>query len=149
MRLLVAMTVLALNGGTLVAQGKEVLKVPGAVDGIPFSPVVKVGNLLFLSGQIGNVPGTRQLADTGIAGQTRQTLENIKALLAAAVHGVHRCVVGDVGRERVGARGEVHGVPGRHRRLRSDERRVRRLLSQGSRRRAPPWRGRAWRWVRG
>src|SRR2546430_6992370 len=31
-----------------------------------------------------NVPGTRQLADGGIAGQTRQVLENIKAVLAFA-----------------------------------------------------------------
>lgn len=92
MRALVTMSVLALATGTLAAQGKEVLRVPGAVEGIPFSPVVKVGNLLFLSGQIGNVPGTRQLADTGIVGQTRQTLENIKALLAAAGSGLERAV---------------------------------------------------------
>lgn len=76
--------------GQLEAQGREVLKVPGAVAGIPFSPVVKVGNLLFLSGQVGNVPGTRQLADTGIAGQTRQALENIRALLVAAGSGLER-----------------------------------------------------------
>lgn len=57
---------------------------PGEVRGLPFSSAVRVGNLLFLSGQIGNVPGTRQLADTGIAGQTRQALENVKAVLVAA-----------------------------------------------------------------
>lgn len=87
MRLVMLMCLVA---GPLAAQGKEVLKVPGAVEGIPFSPVVKVGNVLYLSGQIGNVPGTRQLADTGIAGQTRQTLENIKALLTAAGSGMDR-----------------------------------------------------------
>jgi reactive intermediate/imine deaminase len=81
---------LSLVASELEAQGKEVLKVPGAVEGIPFSPVVKVGNILYLSGQIGNVPGTRQLADTGIAGQTRQTLENIKGLLTAAGSGMDR-----------------------------------------------------------
>ncbi len=82
--------ILCSMAGTLAAQGKEVLKVPGAVEGIPFSPVVKVGNILYLSGQIGNVPGTRQLADTGIAGQTRQTLENIKGVLTAAGSGMDR-----------------------------------------------------------
>ncbi len=92
MRVLVVLSGLLLAAGQLEAQGKEVLKVPGAVEGIPFSPVVKVGNLLFLSGQIGNVPGTRQLADTGIAGQTRQTLENIKAMLVAAGSGLDRAV---------------------------------------------------------
>jgi reactive intermediate/imine deaminase len=42
------------------------------------------------------VPGTRQLADTGIAGQTRQTLENIKATLTAAgssMERVFKCTV--------------------------------------------------------
>ena len=48
--------------------------------------------MLYLSGQIGNVPGTRQLADTGIAGQTRQALENIKAVLAAAGSSLDRAV---------------------------------------------------------
>lgn len=82
--------ILCLMAGSLVAQSKEVLKVPGAVEGIPFSPVVKVGNVLYLSGQLGNVPGTRQMADTGIAGQTRQTMENIKALLVAVGSGLDR-----------------------------------------------------------
>ncbi|HEX9488543.1 MAG TPA: Rid family detoxifying hydrolase [Gemmatimonadales bacterium] len=63
---------------------RQVLHGPGEVPGLPFSSAVRVGDLLFLSGQIGNVPGTRQLADGGITGQTRQTLENIKAVLAFA-----------------------------------------------------------------
>jgi reactive intermediate/imine deaminase len=92
MRGLLAIIVLALATGTLAAQGKEVLDVPGRVEGLPFSPAVRVGNLLFLSGQLGNVPGTRQLADTGIAGQTRQTLENIKGLLTAAGSSMERVV---------------------------------------------------------
>src|SRR2546426_7055028 len=62
----------------------SVIHGPGEVPGLPFSSAVRVGDLLFLSGQIGNVPGTRQLADGGIAGQTRQVLENIKAVLAFA-----------------------------------------------------------------
>jgi len=95
MRILVTLG-LCLGAGGLAAQSKEVLKVPGAVEGIPFSPVVKVGNVLYLSGQIGNVPGTRQLADTGIAEQTRQTLDNIKGLLTAAgssMERVFKCTV--------------------------------------------------------
>ena len=65
---------------------------PGGLTGLPFSPAVRVGNMLYLSGQIGNVPGQRQLADTGIAGQTRQTLENIKAVLAHAGSSMERVV---------------------------------------------------------
>lgn len=48
---------------------------------LPFSEAVRVGDMLYLSGQIGNIPGTLQLAAGGIAGETRQTLENIKATL--------------------------------------------------------------------
>ena len=48
---------------------------------LPFSDAVRVGNLLFLSGKIGSVPGTMSLAEGGIQGETRQTLENIKASL--------------------------------------------------------------------
>jgi reactive intermediate/imine deaminase len=52
--------------------------------------------MLYLSGQIGNTPGTRYLADTGIAGQTKQAFENVKAVLAAAgstLERVVRCTV--------------------------------------------------------
>ena len=65
---------------------------PGEVPGLPFSLAVRVGDLLFLSGQIGNVPGARQPVDGGIAGQTRQALENIKAVLAFAGSSLDRVV---------------------------------------------------------
>jgi len=74
------------------AQDRQVLHGPGEVRGLPFSSAVRVGNLLFLSGQIGNVPGTRQLADTGIAGQTRQALDNITAVLTSAGSSLERAV---------------------------------------------------------
>ncbi len=48
---------------------------------LPFSDAVRVGHTLYLSGQIGLVPGTMELAPGGIAGETRQTLENIKTSL--------------------------------------------------------------------
>src|SRR3989454_2658850 len=72
--------------------GVSVIHGPGEVPGLPFSSAVRVGDLLFLSGQIGNVPGTRRLADGGITGQTRQVLENIKAVLAFAGSSLDRAV---------------------------------------------------------
>lgn len=48
----------------------------------PFSDAVQVGNLLFLSGQVGMDHTTRQLVTGGIEPETKQTLENIKAVLA-------------------------------------------------------------------
>ena len=74
------------------AQDRQVIQPPGTGVGLPFSAAVRVGNMLYLSGQIGVVPGTRQLADTGITVQTRQTLENIKATLAYAGSSLERVV---------------------------------------------------------
>ena len=52
---------------------------------MPFSEAVRVGNLLFLSGQIGDVytdiPGQTKLAEGGIRSETRQSMENIKSVL--------------------------------------------------------------------
>lgn len=50
---------------------------------LPFSEVVVVGDLLLLSGQIGNLPGTLDIAEGGIAGETRQVMENIRTSLNA------------------------------------------------------------------
>lgn len=47
----------------------------------PFSEAVRVGNLLFLSGQLGRDPQTGKLAEGGIEAETRQCLENIKRTL--------------------------------------------------------------------
>jgi reactive intermediate/imine deaminase len=83
MRLLALFAALVVPAA-LAAQERQVIHTPDEVPGLPFSTAVRVGNLLFLSGMIGNKPGTRELADTGITGQTRQTLENIKRVLAGA-----------------------------------------------------------------
>ena len=74
------------------AQDRQVVRPPGSAAGLPFSPAVRVGNMLYLSGQLGLLPGTPQLADTGIAGQTRQALENVKAVLVYAGSSLERVV---------------------------------------------------------
>ncbi len=48
--------------------------------GRPFSEAVRVGRMLYLSGQIGLVERGK-LAPGGITGETRQAMENIKATL--------------------------------------------------------------------
>ena len=58
---------------------------PGAAKAIgPYSPALRVGNLLFLSGSIPLDPVSGQLVEGGIVDQTRRVMENIKTLLAAA-----------------------------------------------------------------
>ena len=48
----------------------------------PFSDVVRVGNILYLSGKLGT-DNSGKLAPGGITAETKQALENIKAVLAA------------------------------------------------------------------
>ena len=59
--------------------------------GRPFSPYVRVDNMLYLSGQLGVVPGGG-LADGGVQGETRQTLENISRVLERAGSSMDRVV---------------------------------------------------------
>ena len=49
----------------------------------PYSPALHAGHLLWISGQIPVDPATGQIADSGIAAQTRRVLENVGVLLAA------------------------------------------------------------------
>jgi 2-iminobutanoate/2-iminopropanoate deaminase len=64
---------------------KELVAAAGAAKAIgPYSPALKVGNLLFLSGSIPLDPTSGLLVEGGIVEQTRRVMENIKVLLAAA-----------------------------------------------------------------
>lgn len=47
----------------------------------PYSQAVCIGNLIFLSGQIGIDPNTKDLVTGGIAAETRQVMNNIRAVL--------------------------------------------------------------------
>jgi reactive intermediate/imine deaminase len=88
---LAVVAVVAFIAAPLAAQDHQTIHV-NEPPGLPFSSATRVGNLLFLAGQVGNTPGTRQLADTGIAGQTRQAFENIKTVLTAAGSSLERVV---------------------------------------------------------
>jgi 2-iminobutanoate/2-iminopropanoate deaminase len=48
---------------------------------VPFPEGVRVGQMLYLSGQLGNVPGQLKLVDGGLRAEARQTLENIRTIL--------------------------------------------------------------------
>ncbi|HEU5255585.1 MAG TPA: RidA family protein [Vicinamibacterales bacterium] len=50
----------------------------------PYSPAIRAGNLLFLSGQVGFDPSSGALVDGDISAQTDQVMRNIGALLHAA-----------------------------------------------------------------
>lgn len=57
-------------------------KAPKAIG--PYSQAVKVGNLVFASGQVPIVPATGEFVEGGIKEQTRQSLTNAKAILEEA-----------------------------------------------------------------
>jgi 2-iminobutanoate/2-iminopropanoate deaminase len=64
---------------------KEVIstdEAPAAVGA--YSQAVAVGQLIFVSGQVGLIPGTKRFAGSSIEKQTRQAMENIAAILFAA-----------------------------------------------------------------
>lgn len=50
---------------------------------LPFSDAVIVDNMIYLSGVLGNKPGSFELVEGGIRAETKQTMENIKTALAA------------------------------------------------------------------
>ncbi len=50
----------------------------------PYSQAIQVGDMLFVAGQIGADPETRQLVDGGVEAEARQALYNVQAILQAA-----------------------------------------------------------------
>ena len=50
----------------------------------PYSQAVKIGNLLFVSGQIAIVPSTGELAIANIQEETIQVMKNLKSVLLEA-----------------------------------------------------------------
>jgi len=65
-------------------------KAPGAVG--PYSQAVIANGMVFTSGQIGLVPGTKDFAGDDLETQTRQVLANLQAVLEAAGSGLDRVV---------------------------------------------------------
>jgi 2-iminobutanoate/2-iminopropanoate deaminase len=54
----------------------------------PYSQAVRTGPWLFLSGQIGLAPGSSELVADGVVAETRQVLDNLRAVLTAAGAGL-------------------------------------------------------------
>jgi 2-iminobutanoate/2-iminopropanoate deaminase len=64
---------------------RQAVSAPNAAKPIgPYSPAIRAGNLLFISGQVGFDPATGALIECDISAQTDQVMRNIGALLEAA-----------------------------------------------------------------
>ena len=57
-----------------------------------YSQAVRLGGILFLSGQLGVDPTTRELVLGGIEAETRQALQNVSTILKACGSGLDRVV---------------------------------------------------------
>ena len=64
---------------------KDTISTPNAPAAVgPYSQAVVTNGMVFTAGQLGLVPETGQMIDGDVAAQTRQVLENLKAVLEAA-----------------------------------------------------------------
>ena len=93
---LVATAAVALAAGALLASAPAKPHIEFLNSGLlpadlPFSEAVRVGDLLFLSGKIGTLPGKRELAPGGLGAEARQAMNNVKATLEA-----HGYAMGDL-----------------------------------------------------
>lgn len=66
---------------------KEIIRTeaaPAPFEGAPYNQAVKVGELVFVAGQLGLSPDGSGLVGPGIAEQTEQALQNLHAILEEA-----------------------------------------------------------------
>jgi reactive intermediate/imine deaminase len=80
------------------AHYREVVQPEGVARLPVFSTAIRNGDLLFLSGQIGSMPGVSppQVVEGGVEAETRQVFENIETVLAAdglTLDNVVKCTV--------------------------------------------------------
>ena len=74
---------------------KEVVRTeaaPAPFQGAPYSQAIRVGDLVFVSGQLALRPGESELMGGGIGPQTEQVMANLRAILEAAGSGLDRLV---------------------------------------------------------
>jgi 2-iminobutanoate/2-iminopropanoate deaminase len=74
---------------------KEVVRTDGApapFQGAPYSQAIRLGELVFVSGQLGLEPGHTELVGDGVTEQTEQIFRNLRAILEAAGSGLDRLV---------------------------------------------------------
>ena len=65
---------------------------PGPFQGAPYNQAIRVGDLVFVAGQLGVSLGTGSLVAPGVAEQTEQVMTNLGAILEAAGSGLEKLV---------------------------------------------------------
>ena len=68
-----------------MSEEKKVVTAPDAPAAIgPYSPAIRLGGYVFVSGTVGADPASGELVDGGVEAQTRQALTNLSRVLASA-----------------------------------------------------------------
>lgn len=80
----------------------------------PYSQAIVANGFVFVAGEKGLDTRTGKIVPGGIAAETRQTLENIKAILEAAGSGFDRCVQSFVYLTDIGEFAEMNKVYGEY-----------------------------------
>ena len=65
---------------------------PAPFQGAPYSQAIRVGELVFVSGQLALRPGDKELSGGTIQEQTEQVMQNLKAILEEAGSGLDKLV---------------------------------------------------------
>ena len=69
----------------IINMNKQIINTTSAPDPIgPYSQAVKAGGFLFLSGQVGIVPGTGELRNKDLTEETNQVMLNLESVLKEA-----------------------------------------------------------------
>ncbi|MTI46057.1 2-iminobutanoate/2-iminopropanoate deaminase [Roseibium hamelinense] len=82
--LLLASTLLVC-GYVADTQARDITTYPStAVDGLPYSGVVKAQGMVYVGGVLGTAPGTAELVSGGVEDETRQALNHVKDMMELA-----------------------------------------------------------------
>jgi 2-iminobutanoate/2-iminopropanoate deaminase len=79
----------------MTVDGKTVVrteKAPAPFQGAPYSQAIRANGFVFVAGQLGFAPGSTEVVGPGIEEQTRQTFDNLEAILTDAGSGLDRIV---------------------------------------------------------
>ena len=93
---LLLLTLAAVSCGKADDRTREVYRDPALSADLPFSSAVVVGDVIYLSGEIGRAPGAMTVVEGGVGPQTKQIFENYEATLeklGAGLEDIVKCTV--------------------------------------------------------
>ena len=89
-------------------------KAPGPFQGAPYNQAIRIGDLVFVAGQLGISLDTGELAGAAVAEQTEQIMANLGAILEAAGSSLDRLVKTTVFLMDLGDFSAMNGVYAAH-----------------------------------